>query len=101
MNKTLRRCLPGVLAAFLLLLPGCFYTNISVPLDTDLQETDLGDKVGRSEYQVVLGLFAWGDAGMQAAAEDGGITTLKHADLEIFSVLGFVYYRQRTDVYGK
>lgn len=82
-------------------LQGCVLTNIQVPLDTDLQNTDLGDKTGESSYQSVLGLVAWGNAGTQAAAKDGGITTLKHADQQIFSVLWGIYYRQTTVVYGK
>jgi hypothetical protein len=48
----------------------------------------------------VLGLFAWGDAGTQAAARNGGIQTLNHADSEVFVILGFVYARTRTVVYG-
>ncbi len=90
--------LPAVL---LLVLPGCVFTHITTPLDIDLHETDLGDKVGRSEYQSVLGLVAWGDAGMQAAARNGGITTLKHADREIFIILFGLYFRETTIVYGK
>ncbi len=67
---------------------------------TDLNETDLGDKVGESSYQSVLGLVAWGDAGTQAAAKDGNIKTLKHADQKIFSVLWGLYFKQTTVVYG-
>jgi len=81
-------------------LQGCVLTNIKVPLDTDLQDTDLGDKTGESSYRSVLGLVAWGDAGTQAAARNGEITTLKHADQAIFSVLWGIYYRQTTVVYG-
>lgn len=81
-------------------LPSCILTNVQVPLDTDLQNTDLGDKKGESSYQSILGLVAWGNAGTQAAASDGNITTLKHADQKIFSVLWGIYYRQTTVVYG-
>lgn len=79
---------------------GCVYTNLTLPLDQDLDQTELGDKVGRSEAQSILGLVAWGDAGTQAAARDGGITTLRHADQEVFSILSVVYVRNRTVVYG-
>tara|TARA_R110002094_G_scaffold153245_7_gene140786 strand:+ start:1471 stop:1764 length:294 start_codon:yes stop_codon:yes gene_type:complete len=81
-------------------LQGCVLTNIQVPLDTDLQDTDLGDKTGESSYMSILGLVAWGNAGTQAAAADGNITTLKHADQQIFSILWGIYYRQTTVVYG-
>ena len=83
----------------LLLLPSCVYTHIVRPLDIDVQDTDLGDKVGEAYHQNVLWLVAWGDAGMQAAAKNGGITTLKHADTRILNVLG-LYQRTTTIVYG-
>ena len=81
-------------------LQGCVYVDIQIPLDTDLNNTDLGTKTGTSHYQSILGLVAWGDAGTQAAAKQGGITTLNHADQQVLSVLGFLYYRQTTVVYG-
>ena len=79
---------------------GCVYMNVTQPLDRDLDRTQLGSKIGKSEAQSILGLIAWGDAGTQAAAKNGGITTLNHADAEVFSILGFVYTRYRTVVYG-
>ena len=96
----MRRTLTVALAVMMFAGSGCVYVNVKAPLDTDLHETRLGTKVGTSEAQSVLGMFAWGDAGTQAAARNGGITTLRHADSEIFSILGFVYARQRTVVYG-
>lgn len=91
----------GLLVLILPVLPSCVYTDITTPLDIDLQDTDLGDKIGRSKYQSVCGLVAWGDAGTQAAAKNGGITTLKHADQETMVILFGLYTRQTTIVYGK
>ena len=82
------------------LTSGCLYTNITTPLDTDLDQTKPGTKVGKSEAQLVLGLVAWGDAGTQEAAKNGNITVLRGADQETFSILGPVYVRWRTVVYG-
>lgn len=94
----------GPLAVLALLalcaLTGCLFFHVTTPLDRDLDRTELGSKVGRSQAQSVLGLFAWGDAGTQAAAREGGITILRHADAEVLSVLGLVYVRERTIVYG-
>ena len=81
------------------LLSGCF-VNIKIPLDTDLDRTELGPKVGEASAQGVLWLFLWGDSGTQAAAQQGGITTITHADRQIFSVLFGVYARETTIVYG-
>jgi hypothetical protein len=81
------------------LLCGCF-VNIKVPLDTDLDRTELGTKVGEASAQSVLWLFFWGDAGTQAAAQQGDITTITHADQQIFTILFGVYARETTIVYG-
>ena len=83
------------------LASGCMYTQVRVPLDTDFQETALGTKVGRSHYQCWLWLFAWGDAGSQAAAQQGQLATIRHADTQIFALLFGLYVRQTTVVYGE
>src|SRR5262245_2076616 len=94
------RWMASILGLCLSVSTGCLYANVIQPLDTDLAATRLGSKVGRSEAQSILGLIAWGDAGTQAAAKSAGITTLNHADTQIFAILGFVYTRQTTIVYG-
>jgi len=90
------------LCVALLVLPlftGCF-VNVKIPLDRDLDRTRLGDKVGEAHATSVLWLFFWGDAGTQAAAQQGGITTITHADQRIFSVLFGIYATDTTIVYG-
>ena len=92
--------------AYLLLLcltafPSCVYTNVGSPLDIDLDKTSLGDKIGKSSSYSLLGLFAWGDSGTHAAAQNGGISVLNHADQHTLMVLGGVWYKQTTIVYGK
>jgi hypothetical protein len=93
------RC-AALLGAALLFTPGCLFTDVKVPLDTNLEETQLGSKVGEATSEGVLWLVAWGDSGTQAAAKDGGITTLRHADQKVFSVLFGLYSKQTTVVYG-
>lgn len=83
----------------LALLCGCF-VNVKVPLDTDLDRTQLGSKVGEASAQSVLWLVLWGDSGTQAAAEQGGITVITHADRQIFTILFGIYARETTIVYG-
>ena len=92
--------LTAVLTASIPVSLGCVYTNVKHPLDTDLNNTELGDKTGRSDAYAVLGLVAWGDAGTRAAAQDGEITTIQHADQSVFSVLGLVYNHYPSIVYG-
>ena len=100
MKTFVRFILLAALSFAVLTLGGCLYMNVRAPLDTDLASTELGSKMGKSEAKSVLGLVAWGDASTQAAARDGGIETINHADQEYLAVLGFVYARYRTVVYG-
>lgn len=93
----MQRLLVALLA--LALFTGCF-VNVKIPLDRDLDRTQLGTKVGEAHATSVLWLFFWGDAGTQAAARQGGITTITHADQRIFSVLFGIYATDTTIVYG-
>jgi hypothetical protein len=90
-------------------LTGCFtapvvppfgntFTMYSSPIDVTLNTT-VGDKEGRSTSACILGLISYGDAGLQAAAEDGGITRVDHIGYEMFNVLG-IFMVWNTVVYG-
>ncbi len=83
-----------------ILIQGCAYSHIQRPLDTDFNKTSLGTKIGRSHTRSVLWLFAWGDGGTEAAAKDGDITSITHADIQVFMVLFGLYSQVTTVVYG-
>ncbi|MBK6940227.1 MAG: hypothetical protein IPH13_08475 [Planctomycetes bacterium] len=94
------------LARWIALLPllassGCLFADFKTTLDRDFDKTSLGSKQGESSAQAFLWLVAVGDAGAQAAAEDGKITVIHHADEEVVSVLFGLYYKQTTIVYGE
>jgi len=101
-KKGIRKTLILAIAAVLMtsLLSGCLYVKIKVPLDVDVAQTRLGDKVGTSTAQSVLWLFAWGDAGTEAAAKSGNITTINHMDREYYMLLFGLYSKETTIVYG-
>lgn len=82
-------------------VPGCVYTNVVTPLDIDLNPTVFGSKVGKAEAQSILYLVAWGDRGVHAAATNGGITIAHHMDIQTLSILGGLYRRHTTIVYGE
>ena len=82
------------------LMTGCLYMDVKTPYDTDLNKTVLGQKMGKAYSQSVLWLFAWGDAGTQAAAKEGNITTVNHMDHEMYSILFGLYTKSTTIVYG-
>jgi len=98
--KSLHMTRVALIVVGLLLISGCAYMDVKSPLDVDLDRTTLGPKTGVAEAQSVLWLFAWGDASYAAAAANGGITTLRHADQEVFTVLFGLYTRWRVVVYG-
>ncbi len=75
-------------------------TSIKAPLDIDLDKTTLGSKKGTASSVCILGLVAVGDSSIQAAARDGNLTTINHADYEYLSVLWGVFARYATTVYG-
>ena len=79
--------------------PPSLIQNYKAPLDIDHQETQLGTKQGTSVSTTVLGIITWGDAGTHAAAKSGGITTIRSADYEFFTVFG-IYSTYTTIVYG-
>jgi len=100
----------GALAGALLALSGCYsapimppvgllYTGVEAPVSAAAVGQNLGSRKGRSSSAAVLGLFAWGDSSVKAAAENGGISQLKHIDYRFFHVLG-IYQEFTTVVYG-
>ncbi len=85
---------------FTLVLSGCVYLDATIPLDKDLDKTQLGSKIGEASTYCILWLVAWGDSGAKAAADNGHITTITHADKHVYSVFFGTYTRETTIVYG-
>lgn len=96
----MKRCFLLLLVASLLAASGCAYTNIRGPYDVNIDNTQFGTKIGRSSNYSILWLVAWGDGGYKAAADEGDITVMKHADYQLTMVLLGLYARQTTIVYG-
>jgi hypothetical protein len=48
----------------------------------------------------VLWLFAWGDAGVKKAAENGGLKVVNHMDMGVQSYVFGLYMKRETIVYG-
>lgn len=83
-----------------LLVSGCVYGDVQRPLGTEFNKTELGTKTGMSSSHMILWLVAWGDGGTKAAAENGGIEVIRHADMKLFFLLFGLYGRVTTIVYG-
>lgn len=76
------------------------YTDFQAPLDVSVQDTPTGGRKGRASVVSILGLVSYGDASIEAAAQEGGIRLIEHADYEYFNVLG-IYQRYTTVVRGE
>lgn len=89
------------LSVLVMFSSGCAYTNIQMPLDKDFDKTELGTLQGESSTHSVMYLVSWGDSGSRAAAEQGNLKQINHADRKILSVLFGMYTRITTVVYGE
>ena len=96
----IRRALAILAVSCMLFSSGCAYTNIRNPLDSDIDNTDLGSKVGQASNYSLLWLVAWGDASYAQAAKNGNITVMKHADRQYKQYFFGMYMEQTTIVYG-
>lgn len=96
--------LPGIrvwaLSASLSLLGGCMaagvspvtgfvYTNVKGPV-TATQNDTRPTKVGRASARSIMGWWAMGDASIDTAAKNGGISKIHHVDFETQTVLGVI-----------
>lgn len=66
---------------------GTLYSNVKAPLlVTDSAEKPT--KVGRATMRSILGIYAVGDASIEAAAKNAGITHIHHVDYQTQNLLG-------------
>lgn len=83
---------------------GLIYSDVRAPHPTTILEADgpekTGSKQGEACAEGILGLAAWGDASIDAAKKQAGITdvhTIEHARSNVL----FVYYTGCTIVTGE
>jgi hypothetical protein len=76
---------------------GTLYTEVKAPLA--VTEHPTYSKIGKAECQSILGLIATGDASIETAAKNGGITRIHHVDYESNNILG-IFGKFTTVVYG-
>lgn len=66
---------------------GLMYSNIKAPL-TATSSSKEPQRVGRATVRSILGIIATGDASIQTAARNGGITEIHHVDYESENFFG-------------
>ncbi len=78
---------------------GSLFTNVKLPVEAT-PSTETATKIRQAECISFLSLLAIGDAGIEAAMRNGGITTVHHVDWEAQNFLG-IFGKYRVTVYGK
>lgn len=84
-----------MLASFL--FTGCVTVNSPVSATSN----PVGSKVGTSSGTIYLGIFGTADAGMKAAAANGGITKISTVDTQVETFLGYLMVTVTTTVTGE
>ena len=83
---------------------GMIYTEITSPaqcLAIELDKDAQCLKKGEASNMAFLGLFAFGDAGIDAAMKNGDITKVHHVDHSVQHFLYAIFARDKTIVYGE
>jgi hypothetical protein len=70
-------------------LTGFLFTDMKYPLDAEAGKVP-GPKTGKAEAQSILGWIAQGDASLQAACADGGISEIHTVEAHAWSILGIL-----------
>mgnify|MGYP003562698742 CR=1 FL=1 len=79
-------------------LSGVIYTDVKAPFA--VTSNSGSSKVGTAEATSILGIVAQGDASIEAAAKQAGITKIHHVDEQSFKIFTF-YARYTVYVYGE
>ena len=105
------RMLAGMIAALSAASVGCYsapvmppsglvYSKVEAPVSPAVMGREVGALKGEASAKSLFGLVAWGDASVEAAIRDGGITSPRHIDYKFFNV-ALVYQEFTTIVYGE
>ncbi len=94
-----------VIAACIVLVSGCgaLYTNVKTPMPTLEMQINADDqaKVGTASATAYFWVVVVGDCSVASAMKDGGITKIHHVDTDINTILGGLYGKFTTVVYGE
>ena len=76
---------------------GCLYTSLKGPVAVG--DAGSASKTGTAKATAIIGI-ATGDASIEAAMQNGGITKVHHVDTQVMNILG-IYATYTTVVYGE
>lgn len=78
---------------------GSLYTDVKIPMEMG-SDSAACPKTGVAKANSYLSLFAVGDASIQAAAQNGGITKINTIDWDVENLLG-IFGTYKTTVCGE
>ena len=90
--------LTGCAAMAISPVSGGLYTNARAPITATANPTY--SKVGTASCSSILGLIGTGDASIDAAMKNGGISKIHHVDYESKNILG-IYAKYTVIVHGE
>ena len=90
--------LAGCAAMAMQPVTGFIYSDVKGPLTAT--DNTVSSKVGTAVCTSILGLVAQGDASIETAAKNGGITKISHVDYHSTNILG-IYATFTVTVYGE
>ncbi len=98
-------CLAALLASGCYSAPvmpplGAIYADVKAPLTAEAEKPSITEQKGEATSESILGLIAWGDCSLAAAAKDGKLTEIEYADYAFMNVLG-VYQKFTVVAHGK
>ncbi|MAX79712.1 MAG: hypothetical protein CL843_06020 [Crocinitomicaceae bacterium] len=79
-------------------LMGSAFSKVSAPVTATGNE--VGTKVGTASAISIAGIVAIGDASINKAAKEAGITKISHVDYSVVNIAGF-YAEYKVYVYGE
>ena len=83
---------------------GSLYTSVKSPaqsLAVAMDSSAKSIKTGEASASAILGWFATGDASIEAAMQNGGITKVHHVDHQVKSFLLGLYVEDKTIIHGE
>lgn len=78
---------------------GSLYTELRLPV-TATSNGNKSPKVGMAECVSYLGLITTGDASIQTAKRNGGVTKIHHVDWQVENIMGIIG-KYKLIVYGE
>lgn len=79
-------------------MASCITLNSGAAISSN---SPVGPKMGEANTSIILGIISVGDNNLQRAAENGGIRKVSHVEYADKVILGGVYIKHTTRVWGE